>query len=224
MTKKIYDTGVAHPAVFSFEILQAAADMLEEQHVEILDPFAGVGKIHQLQEFVDWTVNTVGIEIEPEWANLHERTIVGDALNTNRLFSVESFDAIVTSPVYGNRFSDSHNAKDGSERRSYTHDIGRKLHQNNSGQMQWGKTYRDFHGRAWSIIAQVLRPGGRFILNVSDHIRSGERMHVVNFHTETLINLGLHLVDANRIETRRFRWGANSDLRVNSELVLAFDK
>ena len=222
MVKRIYKTGVAHPAVYSDNILPAIAELLEPQHAKILDGFAGTGRIHELQDHVDWTVTTIGIEIEPEWATLHPQTIVGNALNLP--FTDEFFDAYVTSPCYGNRFADSNVAKDDSERRSYTHDIGRQLHADNSGKMNWGQEYRDFHTAAWREAIRVLRPGGRFVLNISDHIRGGQRMMVSSWHTETLLGMGLQLVDVNRVVTRRMRRGSNHLARVSSEMVLAFDK
>lgn len=55
------------------------------------------------------------------------------------------FDAICVSPVYGNRVSDSHNAKDGSKRVTYTHMLGRKLTDGNTGCLQWGEKYKQAH-------------------------------------------------------------------------------
>ena len=220
-TKKIYQTGVAHPAVFSAPILPVLAELLEPEHVRILDPFAGVGRVHELPEYVDWPVDTVGIEIEPEWANLHERTLLGDALDLP--FESDEFDAVVTSPTYGNRLADSHNAKDGSVRRSYTHDLGRALSQDNSGNLHWGPHYRGFHETAWTEARRVIRPGGRLVLNISDHIRQGKRQYVSSWHTECLLGLGFVLTDTSRVQTQRLRAGSNSSVRVSSELVLAFD-
>ena len=222
MVKRIYKTGVAHPAVYSDNILPAIAELLEPKHVKILDGFAGTGRIHELSEHVDWWINTIGVEIEPEWATLHSQTVVGNALDLP--FSDEFFDAYVTSPCYGNRFADAHVARDDSERRSYTHDIGRTLHDDNAGKMHWGQEYRDLHTAAWCEAIRVLKPGGRFVLNISDHIRGGERQHVSSWHTSCLIRLGLDLVDVNRVMTRRMRRGSNHNARVASELVLAFDK
>lgn len=220
-SKKIYSTGVAHPAVFSSPILPVMAELLEPEHSHILDPFAGVGRVHELAAYLEWPVETVGIEIEPEWANLHEDTVVGNALALP--FSADKFDAVVTSPTYGNRFADSHNARDGSIRRSYTHDLGRTLAEDNSGDLHWGPRYREFHVQAWLEVQRVLRPGGRLILNISDHIRRGERQHVSSWHAEALIAMGFKLVDTSRVQTQRLRAGSNGNARVPSELVLAFD-
>ena len=134
--KKLYGPGVAHPAVFSDSILPVLASLLEPEHRRILDPFAGIGRVHELRGLLGWEVDTVGVELEKEWADLHLDTHVGNALALE--FSDGVVDAIVTSPTYGNRMADNHNAKDGSVRRSYTHDLGRQLTQDNSGAMQWG--------------------------------------------------------------------------------------
>lgn len=220
--KKVYETGVAHPAVFSDAILPVLAQLLEPEHVLVLDPFAGVGRVHELRDAVDWDLTTVGIELEKEWADLHPDTHVGNALALS--YADGTFDAVVTSPTYGNRLADSHDARDGSVRRSYTHDLGRQLDEDNSGAMHWGPKYRDFHRAAWLETKRVLRPGGRLVLNISDHIRQKKRQFVSSWHTITLIEMGFELVDSARVETPRLKVGAHSSSRMRSELVLAFDK
>ena len=87
------------------------------------------------------TNRIIGVEIEAPWADTHMMTIQGDALALP--FGDHCFDCVVTSPVYGNRFSDHHRARDGSLRRTYTHDLQRMtgdpertLHPNNSGMLQ----------------------------------------------------------------------------------------
>jgi DNA modification methylase len=220
--KKVYDTGVAHPAVFSEAILPVLAMLLEPRHATILDPFAGIGRVHQLRDLVDWDLETTGIELEKEWADLHPDTRIGNALALP--YEDGSFDAVVTSPTYGNRLADNHKAKDASVRRSYTHDLGRELADDNSGAMQWGPKYRDFHRAAWLESKRVLKPGGRLVLNISDHIRQKKRQYVSSWHTATLIAMGFELVDGARVETPRLRSGSHSASRVRSELVLAFDK
>ena len=104
---------------------------------------------------------------------------------------------VVTSPTYGNRLADHHNAKDGSRRISYTHTLGRTLTPGNSGAMHWGKDYRLLHRLSWEEVARVLSIGGLFVLNVSNHIRKGEEVPVVQWHRDI------------EVPTARLRYGAN---------------
>jgi len=204
---------------------------LLEQHMpapsdhHVLDPFAGTGKIHKLR---DYKFQTIGIEIEPEWAAMHEGTRVGDALAlpfpSADQETIELIGAICTSPTYGNRLADHHNASDPESRRSYTHDLGRELHANNSGAMHWGDEYRDFHERAWTEAVRVLMWDGVFILNIKDFIRNGEWQHVTNWHLTTLAGLGLRLIEVRAIPLRGLRQGANSAARVPFETVAVFKK
>lgn len=214
---------VKHPATYSESIVSALSDLVEPEDGDVIfDPFAGTGKIHLLRELFDAYVFTVGLEIEPEWASMHEGTVCGSIFNPP--FRPEFCDWIITSPTYGNRFADSHDAKDGSYRRGYTHDLGRKLHSENSGHMHWGPKYRSFHERAWDICYDLLADGGHFVLNISDHIRAGQRMYVTDWHIKTLMKLNFFFVDAIRVETPRLRRGSNAHARVAHEQVLVFKK
>lgn len=205
---------VRHPAKFTDEIIEAAAPYLEG-YENVLDPFAGTGLVHQLPN------RTIGLEIEPEWAEMHPDTVVGDALNPP--FGFDSFDAVFTSPTYGNRFADHHKAKDGSRRRSYTHDLGRTLHENNSGTLHWGDEYRKFHRAAWWQVSHLVRPGGRFVLNVKNHIRKKEEQPVVEWHLMTILERGWTLSHIKPIPAKGMRYGQNYRARVDHEFLLVFD-
>ena len=195
------------------------AEFLEDRHRLVLDPFAGTGRCMEVGEMAG--VRMVGTELEGEWARIREGVLVANALELP--FANGTFCAVVTSPAYGNRLADHHRARDAHLRRSYAHDLGRDLSGGNSGALQWGDAYRKFHLAAWAETARVLSPGGRLILNISDHIRGGERQCVSSWHASALLDLGFLLVDAARVVTPRMRAGANRGARVPAELVLAFD-
>lgn len=217
---------VINPAPFSANILSFIANsgMLPKAG-RVLDPFAGIGTVHQLATA---RLEIVGVEIEPEWAAAHPNTICGNALALP--FEDESFDGCVTSPVYGNRMSDSHNAQDGSTRRSYTHDLRRmtgdperRLHACNSGTLYaWQPAYWRFHVRAWAEVKRVLKPGSPFILNVSDFIRDKKRVPVTKIHDRLCRELGFKRLSIHKIETPRMRYGENHESRVSHEYVLHF--
>lgn len=216
---------VKHPAKFSQPILDRLAKLAIAEvercghDVALLDPFAGTGRIHEIAQT---GIETVGVELEPEWASLHPRTIVADARNLP--FANASFEAVMTSPCYGNRMADHHEAKDGSQRITYKHYLGRDLTAGNSGAMQWGLAYRELHLLAWRESLRVLVPDGLMVVNISDHIRKGEVQPVVEWHLRTLRDLGMMVDRDEPIETPRMRRGANYALRVQHEHLLIMRK
>ena len=89
------------PAAFSPSIIEKFSQIAQTVDGPILDPFAGVGNIHRIGRD-----DTIGVELEPEWAHHHPRTMVGDA--TALPFGDCTFGAVMTSPAYGNRLADSY--------------------------------------------------------------------------------------------------------------------
>lgn len=207
-----------HPAKFTRSILEAIEPLVPTHHYpRVLDPFAGTGLVHDLPH------DTYGVEIEREWATMRAGTIVADALWLP--FPDGAFDAIVTSPCYGNRLADHHNARDDSTRRSYTHDLGRTLHPSNAGSMQWGDEYRGFHSAAWCEVWRVLKPSGRFVLNVKDHVRKGEFQEVPAWHYTTCVSVGFTPTASFTVETPSMKYGDLKTLaRAPHEWVYVFDK
>lgn len=219
-----------HPAKFSAPILAILNEIVQPMW-RVLDPFAGVGLIHTLP------CRTVGVEIEPEWAHLHPDTEVGNALHLR--WRPKTFDAIITSPCYGNRFADHHRAKDGSTRRSYTHDMQanlgdpeHQLHEDNAGTLKFpGAAYEDFHRRAWTEAVRVLRPRGDdrlrhpglFVLNTKDFYADRQLVELGAWHRHTLEELGLHHIDTIAVPTSGLRYGENRE-RVDHEDILVMEK
>lgn len=207
-----------HPAKYTDSLLPVFASMITPSTYG-LDPFGGTGKIFLLCKLVP-EISVECIEIEPEWANYDTRIKVGNALALP--FEDGTFDWVCTSPTYGNRMADHHNARDNSHRNTYRHALGRTLHPDNSGAMQWGEQYRAFHLRAWGEVRRVLKSGGVFILNCKDHIRQKKVVRVCDWHKQALIDLGFQIVDEKPIECPGNRFGQNGDCRVNSEMVFKF--
>lgn len=206
---------IKHPAKYTDGLLPIFTRMIPEGS-RVLDPFAGTGKIHLLP------FETVGVEIEPEWAAMHPDTICADS--TNLPFSDEEFDVICTSPTYGNRMADSHEAKDGSKRNTYTHCIGRKLHENNTGKLQFGEKYKEIHLSVYKECVRVMKRDGFFILNVKNFIKNGEEVDVYSWHKEALEGIGFRLVEVDTLATKGNGFGANAHLRTGFEIVAKFAK
>jgi DNA modification methylase len=158
----------------------------------VLDPFAGVGTIHDLRPDHE----TIGIELEPEWAEARDGTICGDARDVAALVG-RTVDAIVTSPAYGNRLADAYDAYDPEARRSYSIDLGRPLTDGNGAGMHFGRggEYEDLHRAVWAACVALLPPGGLFILNCKDFVRDGAVVPVTGWHLGVLASLGLTAID-----------------------------
>lgn len=205
-----------HPARYSKQLLDTLFRWTEGLD-PILDPFAGVGS-------AVFSRGMVFNELEREWAAQCPRgtTTRGDALHLP--FRTGSVGAVVTSPCYGNRMADHHEAKDDSRRNTYRHAIGRPLHEANAGQIQWGLDYQLFHLTAWIEARRVLRPGGTFILNIKDHIRKGERVPVTLDHYRSLRSLGFVPTGVRKIPCPGNRHGQNGNARIDHEWLLRFIK
>lgn len=206
-----------HPAKFSSVHLEEIVKILgKNRQLNVLDPFAGVGTIHNLPYF------TRGLELEPEWADQHHATLVGDALDTG--FDTGAFDAVVTSPCFGNRMADNFEAKDDSKRHTYRQYLGRSPSDGSAAIMQWGDEYRKFHCRAWQEAKRVLVPNGKLIINIKDHIRAGEIQPVTRWHIEACLEIGFTLQGEITIPVSGLTHGENYEKRIPHESLLVFIK
>lgn len=218
-----------HPAKFSKELLPVIADALKGYY-RVLDPMAGVGTLakylYSRTPYPEPAEHEVwSNELELEWAQQCPTPCSAmDARNMLR-FRDGEFDAVATSPAYGNRMADRYagDAK-GSRRHTYRTSLGRELTLGNGAALQWGDAYRELHEAIWRECVRVLRPGGRMVVNVKDHIRDGQRQYVSSWHFATLMWLGLTCISQEEVPCPGQRHGANGDLRVDNEYVLVFDK
>lgn len=227
---------------------------VDDTPISVLDPFAGVGGIHQL---ADPDTVTVGVELEAEWADRHDWTLQGDA--TALPFADDSFSAAVTSPAYGNRMADAYlgepcpgcegdgtlcrasvascapltvvecgdcegSGRKPSRRYSYAISLGRKLSDGSGAALHWGQGYRDLHGLCVEEMTRVVAPGGLIVVNLSDHIRGGERQWVTDWWLRTLLERGCRWLEGHTVSTRRVGHGANRNARVDGEQILVVQR
>lgn len=217
------------PAPFSKEIIEVLRDVTRRYLPAgslVLDPFAGVGGVHGINDGPNDPYEILCIELEPEWAEQCAEkgpTWCGDFL---QFCPPEQglFDAVVTSPTYANRLADHHNAKDGSHRRTYKHYLGRDPTDGNSGVMQWGAEYKAFHWYAWKKAARGIKKGGLLILNIKDHPRRRVMQPVSAWHEETIIRQGFELVEKLPVGTPGYRYGENKEQVMDHEWVMVFKK
>jgi len=220
-----------HPATFSAELIPVLVDACRPWAGGVLlDPFAGVGKANIVADEIGSVF--MGFEIEPEWAAWNPNVVVVDS--TQMPINDCSVECVVTSPPYGNRMADryagsprdmEHAKANGSiPRRTYRIALGRELNEHNAGRYAFNSVYKDLCSGVWQEVHRVLKRHGGFVLNVSDHIKDGKTVPVVDWHVDTIMQLGFSLDKVTEVSTRRFRFGANSEKRPPTEKVLRFIK
>jgi tRNA G10 N-methylase Trm11 len=216
---------IKHPATYSTKFIPIFAELLINKRT-VLDPFGGIGKLAEIKKH-GYTGKIICNEIESEWVAHSTHQVdqwnIGDAQDLSWLED-SSIEAICTSPTYGNRMADSFVAKDTSKRITYTHYLGRKLSKSNTGAMQWGDKYRAVHQQVYSECYRVLKNDGLMIVNISNHIRKGIEIDVVQWHESCLKNHGLTLIEHRKISTPRMGFGSNGNIRVKTESILIFEK
>lgn len=226
---------VRHPAKFNGKILDSIGYMVTREgqianrELVVVDPFAGVGGVHVMPNPMGLGMTRVGVELEWEWAKEGGKLgpmVQGDALRLP--FRDGSVDVVVTSPTYGNRMADKHNARDGSKRNTYTHvmvgETGHGLRSGNSGAMQWGEEYRKFHLAAWAECDRVLGRWGAMVLNVKNHVRKGVVQRVVQWHVGVWRDMDWEIAAQDAVKVSGLREGENYGARVEVEWVFKFHR
>jgi hypothetical protein len=213
-----------HPAKYTDALLSAFVKMLQGCK-RVLDPFGGTGKVFLLNHWYP-EMEIQAVEIEPEWAAINPRTIVGSALSLP--YASNYFDAVCTSPTYGNAMAKQHNLENLAKKNwrvfTYKSLLGRNLHKENSGRLLWGDGYRNFHISAWLEARRTIVDRGVLVLNIKNHILDGKEILVTEWHIETLQRLGFVLLEHQRIKTPSLRWGRGQDNRIGYESVVRFMK
>ena len=216
---------VTHPAKFTDEQLFHIKGHLPVGKITVFDPFAGVGTVAVLGE--NPIITVTGMEIEPEWADQSPVVITGDSL-AYMAWTRQRYDAVVTSPAYGNRLADSYDGRDGSKRNTYRIALGRTLDEKNAAQFHFSHLeddeYKEFHRDAIQGMVRVTRKGGRVIVVVKNFIRAGFVMDVVGWWRRELEAAGLTEQAWIPIEAQGMGYGSNRDERVKYEYILVWEK
>lgn len=207
---------MSHPAKYHESIVGKLIELLPPQLEtrRCLDPFAGTGRVHLLA--VPCNLETIGVELEPEWAAMHERTYVGDA-TALWMWAENTFDVIVTSPCYGNRLADK-DMRD-SVAATYMKSLGHEASEGSACHLHWPSVkYQLLHRQAWAEATRVAKPGATFLLNIKDHYRNAPQP-VTAWHLQVLGELGWAWTGAHQVEVPSMRHGANHELRFDFEWI-----
>lgn len=240
-----------HPAPFSAPIIGVIRELMKgERRARVCDPYGGTGRVLDAL----WPgQSAVIIDIEPSFIQEGLDRIgvyphdldFGDEVGVKHLgiTSVwhaadsrsvlrrrKTFTHIITSPDYGNRFTDKHNPAEGRKCRSYAQSKGSTLEPGNTAQYAFhSDEYSAGHREILAAAVNRLVPGGTLIINVSDFYRTvkkGEepvRQRVVDFWMSLCTELGLNFYSATPVFTRRFKEGENRH-RAEYEMVLVYKK
>ena len=165
--------------------MDVLAELIADWPGPILDPYAGIGRVHELGRDDTW-----GIEIESVWADRHKRTIHADSstlgVHSDTHFQVPELKnpwdmsyektetnvprprSLVFSPDYGNRMSDQYLGTPEEQeerertgklprRRSYAISLGRTVTEGSSCRYKFGPLYRATHAKILEAVTSVVR-------------------------------------------------------------------
>lgn len=220
---------MTHPAQYSPEVLDAIRGLIDDT-ILVHDPFAGAGeRLGALCDEIGCEFS--GTEIEAAFI-VDSRVVQGNSTDGST-YPVEPY-TIVTSPVYPNGIADSFEARDNSKRRTYRSALAkivghdRELHPDNQGRWGYRGTPLSSPARAvyWSIAERVIgcwQDADAAIVNVSDFIAGDRQEPVVAGWTRLLAAAGWD-VSAIPVSTKRWKYGANRERRVDAEVLLLCSK
>lgn len=223
---------VGHPAPFNKVLFPVFAEIVGRYGVgSVLDTFAGKGGIFALRDYCP-TLQVTAIEIEKRWADCHWATQIGDATNLPAKWTGQ-FDAIITSPTFGNRVNDSFEDRKPEKkyhRNTYRHTLGERLQPNNSGQLHFGCKYCTLHRDAALEWWRVLRGDGKgiVVIEVKDFYETPKpkrtrKVRVSLWFYHCLLNLGFEYLEKTQVPVPGNRHGANRQ-RVPYTNVMVFRK
>lgn len=71
---------------------------------------------------------------------------------------------------------------------------------------------------------RVLKPGALVLVNAKDFEEDGERLDVVRWHGEALIDVGFTVEEIHRVPVKGYRYGANREARIDHESIIVCRK
>lgn len=211
-----------HPSRWSPQVLEVISPIISGWGLPVHDPFAGTGE--RLGSLCDSLgVPFTGCEIEPEFI-IDRRVWSGDSRSGDSYPHWYRY-CVVTSPVYPNGMTDHFKPRDDSRRITYRQVLAsilghdRPLNLGNMG--RYGpRQGKKSAGTYWQLADECIDHWPtQVVVNVSDCIHNREVYPVVEQWEKLLIDHGYY-IRAQRVETPRMRYGANGNLRVESEAVI----
>lgn len=218
-----------HPAKFSQVLIPHLYDRIKDEDL-VVDVFAGTCQLIRVLG-LGFRGHLFMVEIQPKWMPrlLHPQVTLypGNALYLP--FQDNSIKCFCSSPCYGNRFHDHHKAKDPWLRESYYHChfrcTGEGLDPDNAGILNFKHPkYKTFHLAHLIEIFRCLAPGGKYVLNMSNHMRDRVEILVVEWWIEAAKSVGFLIEEDFKVRTKRMRKGQNHKARVEHEHILTLRK
>ena len=117
------------------------------------------------------TARRTGVELEPEWAEAHPDTVIGDSPQARRDVRRERLRCHRHLARLRQRLAQTwYDAFDAKARRTYTIDLGRPLSDGNGAGARYGTNgdYERLHVEVWQQCRHILRPAGLLLLNCKD--------------------------------------------------------